>query len=99
MTKFYLYFGDFVNKKVLSPFTMMYMLINYFCMRYFNAHIHQGLNPIPHGITLKFKPPNHFKTSLIKVKRFNFIMFGMNCLRILNFKISFIFQNLFKCYK
>ncbi len=43
------YFSDFVNKKGLIPFTLMFIFVNYVCTRYVNAHIHQGLNPRPHG--------------------------------------------------
>jgi hypothetical protein len=37
---------------------------------YINAHIHQTLNPRPHGNTPRSYPPNHFKILLIKKKKF-----------------------------
>ncbi len=61
------FFFDFVNKKVLMPFTMiyiyvciftmMYLFVNCICMKYINSHIHQELNLRLRGSTQKFKPP------------------------------------------
>jgi hypothetical protein len=56
---------------------MMYMFLNCICIKYIMACIHQGLNPRPHGSTLRPSPPNHFNTLLVKLKKFNFIMFEM----------------------
>ncbi len=58
-----IFFPDFVDKNVLTPFkhdvhvcvfTVMYMFVNYICKRYINVSIHQRLNPRHHGTTLKF---------------------------------------------
>jgi hypothetical protein len=45
---------DFVNKKVLMPFIMIYMFVNCICTRYINAHIYQGFKPRLHDSTPKF---------------------------------------------
>jgi hypothetical protein len=47
----FIYLLYFFNKKLLMPFTLMYMFVNYICTRYVNAHIHKRLNPISRGST------------------------------------------------
>jgi hypothetical protein len=63
-------FLNFVKKKVLTPFAMMYMFINTIFTKYINAHIHQELNPRPHGNMPRFlitKPLQDFTIEVEKI--------------------------------
>jgi len=56
MTKLHAMKKNYLKKKdlILTPFAMMYMFLNYICMKHINAHIHQGLNLRTHGSTPRF---------------------------------------------
>jgi hypothetical protein len=60
---------------------MMYMFVNYICMKYVNAHIHQRLNLRLYGSTPKPESPNHFKIVLTTKKKLKFIVFSMKLFR------------------
>jgi hypothetical protein len=85
--------------KVLMPFVIMYMFVNYISTKYINAPIHQGLNPKTswkHTKVLTTKPLQNF---INKGKKKSLLCLAWHCLKNSNFKIHFFFQNLFKCYK
>jgi hypothetical protein len=63
------YMHGFCQQKVLVPFitticTFLYITFVHDASMHIHIiyTIHQGLNPKPHGITLRIKPPNHIKT-------------------------------------
>ncbi len=79
-------FPDFIDKNILTPFkhdvhghvfSMMYKFLNYYCTRYIKTCIHQRLNPRPDRNTLRAEPPNQFNILLLKMTKFNFMMFDM----------------------
>jgi hypothetical protein len=67
----------FCQQNVVTHFAMIYMYVNNICTRYVNVHIHQGLNPRPHGSTPRPSPPNHFNFLLTNKKTSKFIVFDM----------------------